>query len=88
MSKTRLNISTDKDLADFIKIYAAENRTTIAHIVTQYILSLKRRVEGKKTNEILSNPIFNESMIEVQTKLQEGTTTWHSYNDVFGDSWI
>ncbi|MCF6247398.1 MAG: DUF6364 family protein [Desulfobacula sp.] len=85
MPKTRLNISTDKDLADFIKTYAAENRTTIANIVTQYILSLKRRTEGKETNEILSNPIFNESMIEVQTKLQEGTSTWHSYHDVFGD---
>ncbi len=85
MPKTRLNISTDKDLADFIKIYAAENRTTIANIVTQYILSLKRRVEGKRTNEILSNPIFNESMIEVQAKLQEGTSSWHSYDDVFGD---
>ncbi len=85
MPKTRLNISTDKDLADFIKIYAAENRTTIANIVTQYILSIKRRVEGKKTNNILSNPIFNESMIEVQTKLQEGSSTWYSYDDVFGD---
>ncbi len=85
MPKTRLNISTDQDLADFIKIYAAENRTTIANIVTQYILSIKRRVEGKKTNNILSNPIFNESMIEVQTKLQEGSSTWYSYDDVFGD---
>ena len=85
MAKTRLNISTDKDLADFIKLYATENRTSIANIITQYILSLKRRVEGEKTNEILSNPIFNESMNEVQTKLQNGTSTWHSYDDVFGD---
>lgn len=83
MLKTRLNISTDKDLADFIKIYAAENRTTIANIVTQYILSIKRRVEGEKTNEILSNPIFHESMIEAQAKLQNGESTWHSYDDVF-----
>ena len=85
MPKTRLNISTDKDLADFIKIYAAENRTTITNIVTQYILSLKRRAEGEKINEIFSNPAFNKSMIEAQTKLQEGTSTWHSYDDVFGD---
>jgi len=83
MSKTRLNISTDKDLADFIKIYAAENRTTIANIVTQYILSIKKRVEGEKTNQILSNPIFHESMIEAQAKLQNGDSTWHSYDDVF-----
>ena len=83
MLKTRLNISTDKDLAEFIKIYAAENRTTIANIVTQYILSIKRRVEGEKTDEILANSIFNESMIEAQTKLQNGESTWHSYEDVF-----
>ena len=85
MLKTRLNISTDKDLADFIKIYAAENRTTIANIVTQYILSIKRRVEGEKTDEILSNPVFNESMIEAQAKLQNGESTYHSYDNVFGD---
>lgn len=85
MLKTRLNISTDKDLADFIKVYAAENRTTIANIVTQYILSIKRRVEGEKINTVLSNPIFHESMIEAQTKLQNGESTWHSYDDVFKD---
>ena len=85
MLKTRLNISTDKDLAEFIKIYAAENRTTIANIITQYILSIKRRVEGEKINTILSNPIFKESMIEAQAKLQKGKSTWQSYHDVFGD---
>jgi len=47
MLKTRLNISTDKDLAEFIKIYAAENRTTIANIITQYILSIKKQVKKK-----------------------------------------
>ena len=85
MLKTRLNISIDKDLAEFIKIYAAENRTTIANIITQYILSIKRRVEGEKINVILSNPVFNESMIEAQTKLQNGKSTWHTYYDVFGE---
>ena len=35
MPKTRLNITLDDDLASFIKIYAKENRTTVADIVTQ-----------------------------------------------------
>jgi hypothetical protein len=84
MSKTRLNISTDQDLADFIKIFAAENRTTIAEIFTQYILSLKNRIEGEKVHDILANPYFRKSMDEAQEKLQSGTAVWHTYDDVFG----
>lgn len=37
MSKTRLNISIDYDLADFIKIYAQENRTTASEVITQFV---------------------------------------------------
>ena len=85
MPKTRLNISTDKDLAEFIKIFAEENRTTVADIFTQYILSLKRKIEGERVEQILSNPIFQESMAEAQKKLQNGTVTWYSYDEVFGD---
>ena len=46
MSKTRLNISLDQDLADFIKVYVRENRTTVANVVTQLILALKRQTQG------------------------------------------
>ncbi len=83
--KTRLNISTDPDLADFIKVFAAENRTTVADIFTQYVLTLKRNAEGGKIEQILSNPVFHQSMKEAQAKLQSGTAVWHSYDDVFGD---
>ena len=83
--KTRLNISTDQDLADFIKVFAAENRTTVAEIFTQYVLTLKRNVESAKTEQILSNPVFHQSMKESQAKLQSGAAVWHSYDDVFGD---
>ena len=62
MSKTRLNISLDRDLAEFAKNFAAENRTSVANIVTQYLLSLKRRVEGKYIEEILGDKcLFNYS---------------------------
>ena len=43
MPKTRLNVSLDQDLAGFAKDFAAENRTSVANIVTQYLLALKRR---------------------------------------------
>jgi len=85
MSKTRLNISTDQDLADFIKTFAIENRTTVAEIFTQYVLSLKRKVEGETIQDFFASPHFREAMIEAQAKLQDGSAVWHSYSDVFGD---
>ncbi len=85
MPKTRLNISTDKDLAEFIKIFAEENRTTVADIFTQYILTLKRKIEGERIEQILSNPVFQKSMAEAQEKIQKGSATWYSYDEVFGD---
>ena len=84
MPKSRLNISTDKDLIEFIKLYASENRTTVANIFTQYILSIKRKVEGENMEQILANPKFHEAMTEAQKKLQNGTAVWHTYDDVFG----
>ena len=84
MSKTRLNISLDQDLAEFAKVFAAENRTTVADMVTQYFLAIKRRVEGEQMEIILSNPAFHKAMEEAQAKLRNGTAEWHSYNEVFG----
>lgn len=84
MVKTRLNISTDQDLAEFIKLFAAQNRTTVAEIFTQYILSLKKSVEGEMAREIFTNPHFSKAMDEVQAKLKDGSAVWHSYDEVFG----
>ena len=43
MTKTRLNLSLDHDLVDFVKVYAQENRTTVSEMMTQFILTLKRK---------------------------------------------
>jgi hypothetical protein len=85
MPKTRLNISLDQDLAEFAKIFAAENRTSVANIVTQYLLALKRRSEGEYIEKILTHTAFKQAMEDVRAKLQSGTAEWHSYNDVFED---
>ena len=85
MPKTRLNVSLDQDLAEFAKVFAAENRTSVADMVTQYLLALKRRVEGEYTEEILSHPAFQQAMEDVQAKLRTGTAQWHSYDEVFED---
>ncbi len=44
MPKTRLNISIDDLLADFIKMYAQKNHTTASEVITQFILGSKRIV--------------------------------------------
>jgi len=85
MPKTRINISLDQDLADFAKMFAAKNRTSVAEVVTQYLLTLKRKTEGKETEAILSDPAFQAAMEEVLSRLQEGRAVWHSYKKVFGE---
>lgn len=85
MSKTRINISLDKDLAEFAKIFAAQNRTTVADMVTQYLLALKRRIDGENIEDILAHPAFRQAMEEAQAKLRDGTAKWHSYDEVFSD---
>ncbi len=84
MSKTRINVSLDQDLAEFAKIFAAENRTTVADMVTQYLLALKRRVEGEYVDNLFAHPAFHQAMEEAQTKLRSGSAQWHSYDEVFG----
>ncbi len=83
MAKTRLNISLDQDIAEFVKIFAAENRTTVADIVTQYILNLKRISQGEEAKAIFANTAFKEAMLEAQKKLRDGNARWHSFDEVF-----
>jgi len=85
MPKTRLNVSLDQDLAEFAKVFAAENRTSVADIVTQYLLALKRRVDGEYMEKILANPVFQQAMEDAQAKLRDGSAKWHSYDEVFGE---
>jgi hypothetical protein len=85
MPKTRFNVSLDQDLAEFAKAFAAENRTSVADMVTQYLLALKRRVEGDSVEKIFAHPAFQQAMEDAQAKLRDGTAQWHSYDEVFGD---
>ncbi len=38
MPKTRINISLDQDLADYVRLFAEKNRTTVAEVMTPYLL--------------------------------------------------
>ena len=85
MPKTRINISLDQDLADFARIFAQENRISVADMVTQYLLTLKRRAEGQDSERILSHPAFQEAMELAQARLKDGSSKWHSYDEVFNN---
>lgn len=85
MSKARINISIDQDLVDFAKTFAAENRTSFSEVVTQYLLALKRRVEGEAVEAIMAHPVFHVAMEDAQARLRDGSAKWHTYDEVFGD---
>ena len=85
MAKARLNISMDQDLIEFVKIYAEENRTTVADVLTQFLMNLKRQKTGDPTELILSDKDFSESMLFTIEKLRTGKAKWYSYKDVFGE---
>lgn len=85
MPKTRINISLDQDLADFARIFAQENRISVADMVTQYLLTLKRRVEGQDSEHVLSHPAFLEAMELAQARLKDGSSKWRSYDEVFNN---
>jgi len=85
MAKTRLNLSLDQDLVDFAKVFAVENRTSVAEVITQYLLFLKRQAEGEAVENILTNPAFQQAMTEARARLRDGNAEWHTFKEVFGD---
>lgn len=84
MPKTRLNLSLDQDLVDFVKLFALENRVTVADVVTQYLLTLKRRADRGELESVLSHPAFQQAMADVQARLQDGSAEWLTFDEVFG----
>ncbi len=85
MAKTRLNISLDEELVDFVKIFAAENSVSVTEIFKQYLSALKFRAEKDGGKEILPHSAFHKAMADVQKKLRDGTAVWRSYDEVFGE---
>jgi hypothetical protein len=85
MAKTRLNISLDEELVDFVKIFAAENRMSVTEIFKQYLSMLKCHAEKHVGKKVLPHSAFHKAMADVQRKLRDGTAVWHSYDEVFGE---
>ena len=83
MQKTRINLTLDADLIDFIKEYAETQRTTVSEVFTQFALKLNRAKENDPTETVLADPDFSGSLLESIEKIKSGTVTWHSYDEVF-----
>ena len=83
MEKGKLNITLDRDLIDYVKIVARENRTTVSELINQFILNLKRSRENDPTEIITSDPVFQESLLNTISKLRSGKIKWHTYEEIF-----
>ena len=83
MQKTKVNITLDRDLVEFAKCYAEEQRTTVSEIVGQFILNLKRTKEREPTETILTDPDFTESLLDTLSEIRSGTMKWYGYDEVF-----
>ncbi len=83
MQKGKINITLDKDLIDYAKIYAEQQRTSVSEIFTQFVLNLKRTKESDPTEVILADPDFAESLLETIAGIKSGKVKWSKYKEVF-----
>jgi hypothetical protein len=83
MQKGKINITMDRDLIEFAKDYAEEQRTSVSEIFTQFLLHLKRNKTADPTDLILKDPVFSESLLETLSKIRSGKMHWYSYDEVF-----
>jgi hypothetical protein len=83
MQKGKINLTLDKDLIEYAKLYADEQRTSVSEIFTQFLLNLKRAKEGDPTRIILADPDFRESLLETISRIKSGKVKWSKYKEVF-----
>lgn len=84
MPKGKINITMDRDLIEYAKIYANEQRTTVSEVFAQFVLNMKRVRENDPMEIILSDPDFRNTLLETMTKIQTGDVKWSGYDEVFG----
>lgn len=47
MPKTRINLTIDADLIEFVKEYAESKKTSVSEVFTQFALELKQPSRGQ-----------------------------------------
>jgi hypothetical protein len=82
MQKGKVSIMIDRDLIEYAKDYAEEQRTTISEVFTQCILNLKR-VKEDGPMDIMTDPDFKDSLLETISKVRSGDVEWRLYEEVF-----
>lgn len=60
------------------------NRTTVSEVIGQFLLNLKRTREHGAVETILSDPAFNEALLDCIARIRSGRMKWHDYDEVFG----
>ena len=83
MQKRKLKITRDRDVIEYVKTYAGEQKTSVSEIFAQFILNLKRTREDDPTELILSDPDFMKSLMETISDIRKGKTKWYRYEEVF-----
>lgn len=83
MHKAKVNVTLDRDLIEYIKMYAEEQRTTVSEVFTQFVLNLKRTKEQEPTEIIMADPDFRKSLLSTVSKIRSGKMKWHNYDEVF-----
>jgi excinuclease UvrABC nuclease subunit len=83
MLKSKINITLDQDLIDFVKSYAEYQRTSVSEIFSQFLLNLKRTKENDPTEIIMADPDFQESLLQTISRIRSGKVKWHAYEEVF-----
>ena len=83
MHKGKVNITLDRDLIEYVKTYAEEQRTTISEIFTQFVLNLKRTKDKEPTEVIITDPDFKESLLDMISRIRNGKVKWFKYDEVF-----
>lgn len=83
MQKTRINLTLDADLMDFVKGYAESQRTSVSEVFTQFVLKLKRLKENDPTEIILGDSDFTDSLLSTMSRIKTDAIKWYSYDEVF-----
>jgi len=83
MQKGKVNITMDRDLIEYAKGYAEEQRTTVSEVFTQFILNLKRVKEDGPMDIIMADPDFKDTLLETISKVRSGDVKWRRYEEVF-----
>jgi hypothetical protein len=83
MRKSKINVTMDQDLIEYVKSYADEQRTSVSEVFTQFILNLKRAKAKEPMDIILSDPDFRDSLLKTIERVRSGDVQWHKYEEVF-----